>query len=38
MSRSISHHLTTALAVLGMVILFSPLAISAVFAVAGSAA
>ena len=38
MSRSISHHFTTALATLGMVVLFSPLVMSALVAVAGHAA
>jgi hypothetical protein len=38
MPRSLSHHFTTALALVGMVVLFSPLAMSAVFAIAGQAA
>jgi hypothetical protein len=38
MSRSFSHQLTTTLAALGMIVLFSPLVMSAVVALAGSAA
>ena len=38
MSRSISHQLTAALATLGMVVLFSPLLMSAVVALVGHAA
>ncbi len=38
MSRSISHRFTIALAALGMIVLFSPLFMSAVVALAGRAA
>jgi len=38
MSRSIGHQLTNVLAALGMIVLFSPLAMSTVVALAGRAA
>ena len=38
MSRSFNHHLTAALAALGMIVLFSPLVMSTIVALAGQAA
>ena len=38
MPHSFSHQLTTTLAALGMIVLFSPLIVSAVVALAGSVA
>jgi len=38
MYRILSHRLSTALAALGMIVLFSPLVMSAAFALAGAAA